>query len=370
MNSAYSFALVGSAWRAQLFAEVARRLPDRLTLVGAVVRRPQSAEEVARSWSVPAFLSPEELARSSRPDFVVTAVPRSVNPGLVSAFVELGIPVLTETPPAEDVTAMHQLWANVGGRQLVQVAEQYLLYPGHAARRELVRRGVIGSATSVQVSSTHGYHAVSMVRGLLGAGFEPVTVSATTFYAPLVDPLNRQGWTGDDTPKEAKTTLATLDFGGLSGLYDFTDNQWHNRLRSRRIVVRGSRGEIADDNVVRLAGPGTILSSSLVRSQLGYDLSLEGYDTEHISFDGEVVYRNPFLGARLMDEDIAVATLLCATGAWARDEGAPPYPLAEGCQDQLIALAIDEAAATGAKVVAGVEPWATGGGRGGRHGTG
>jgi predicted dehydrogenase len=357
MTTPYTFAIVGSAWRAQLFADLARRLPDRLSLVGAVVRRPESAEEVARSWSVPAFLSPGELVRRVRPDFVVTAVPRSVNPGLVTALVELGIPVLTETPPAGDAPAMRELWAAIGGRKLVQVAEQYLLYPGHAARRELVRRGVIGPPTSVQVSSTHGYHAVSMVRGILGAGFEPVTVWANTFTAPLVDPLNRQGWTGDDAPKDAKTTLATLDFGGLSGLYDFTDNQWHNRLRSRRIVVRGSRGEIVDDTVVRLAGPGTILTSSLVRSQLGYDLNLDGYDTEHISFDGEVVYRNPFPGLRFADEDIAITTLLCAAGAWARDEGAAPYPLADGCQDQLIALAIDEAAASGAKVVTGAEPW-------------
>ena len=83
-----------------------------------------------------------------------------------------------------------------------------------------------------------------MIRGLLGIGFEPVKVSALRFTAPLVDPLSRTGWTGDDTPKEAATTLATMDFGGASGLYDFTDNQWHNQLRLRRIVIRGSHGEI------------------------------------------------------------------------------------------------------------------------------
>src|SRR4029077_12329254 len=118
------------------------------------------------------------------------------------------------------------------------------------------------------------------------------------------------------------------------GLYDFTDNQWHNQLRFRRIAIRGSLGEIADDKVVRLAGPRTILRSSLVRSQLGYDLNLDGYDTEHISFDGRVVYRNPMLGLRLMDEEIAIATMMVATAQWVRGEGPAPYPLADGCQDQ------------------------------------
>jgi hypothetical protein len=140
-----------------------------------------------------------------------------------------------------------------------------------------------------------------VVRALLGVGSGPVKVSASTFVAPLVGPLTRQGWTDRTTPSEAKTVIGTLDFAGLSGLYDFTDNQWHNQLRARRVVVRGSRGEIVDDVVVRLAAPRTILRSQLVRSQLGYDLNLDGYDTEHISFANEVVYRNPFLGCRLMD---------------------------------------------------------------------
>ena len=158
----------------------------------------------------------------------------------------------------------------------------------------------------------------SMIRGLLGIGFEPAKVSASRVTGPLVDPLSRSGWTGNGTPKRAATTIATIDFGEASGLYDFTDNQWPNQLRLRRIVIRGSHGEIADDTVVRLAGERTIVKSSIIRSQLGYDLNLDGYDTEHISFDGEVVYRNAYLGLRLMDEEIALASLLTATGAWAR----------------------------------------------------
>ena len=60
-----------------------------------------------------------------------------------------------------------------------------------------------------------------------------------------------------------------------------------------------------------------------------------------VSFDGRVVYRNPFIGLRLMDEEIAIATLMLATANWTRGQGPPPYPLAQGCQDQLISLAID-----------------------------
>ena len=373
MGAPVTFGIVGGGWRAEFFARLAALLPEQLTLVGAAVRRPESAEEVTKRWGVPTYLSPAELVSRQKPELVLSSVPWPVNPEVIGTLVEAGASVLAETPPAPDEAGMRALWERVGERRRVQVAEQYLLMPGHAARREIVRRGLIGTPTSVQISSTHGYHAVSMIRGLLGAGassgagegastgfgFGPVRVDARRFTAPLLDPLTRDAWTGAEEPQDATTTLTTLDFGGTSGLYDFTDNQWHNRLRQRRIVVRGSLGEIADDTVVRWGGPSTVLRSEIVRSQLGYDLNLDGFDTEHLTFEGQVVYRNPLLGLRLMDEEIAIGTLLTATAAWVRDEGPEPYPLAEACQDHLISLAIDRAADSGAPVITDPEPWAT-----------
>jgi predicted dehydrogenase len=281
-----------------------------------------------------------------------------VTPDATRELVAAGVPVLAETPPAPDLDGLRSLWADVGGSGLVQVAEQYLLMPGHAARLAVVRDGVLGEPTSVQVSSTHLYHAVSLIRGLLGVGFDTAEVNARAFVAPLANPLSPDGWSGDTTPQQLSTTLATIDFGGRMGLYDFTDNQWWNPLRTRRITIRGSHGELVDDRVVRLADPTTPVESHLVRRQTGIDLNLEGFDLEHISFEGRVVYRNPFSGARLADDDISVAALLDRTGAWARQEGPPPYPLADACQDHLISLAIVMAVQTGGSVTTTWEAWA------------
>jgi predicted dehydrogenase len=358
MNRPARYLVVGTGWRAQCFLRLASKLAD-VELVGVVVRRSVVAEETKARWQVPAYLSLTEALSELRPDFVVISVPWAVAPGLITTAAEEGFPVLVETPPAPDIDGLRALWADVGATGLVQVAEQYLLYPSHAARLALVRQGVIGQPTSVQVSSTHGYHAVSMIRGLLGAGFAPATVRARAFKSPLVDPLTRDGWTGNDTAHEAETVIATLEFGGAMGLYDFTTNQWHNHLRARRIVIRGSRGEIVDDSVVRLAGERTIIQSSLVRRQTGYDLNLDGYDTDHISFNGQVVYRNPFQGLRLADDEIAVSSLLVAVAAWCRDEGPPPYPLAEGSQDHLVSLAIGTSLQTDAPVTTTTEKWAS-----------
>lgn len=344
-----SFAIVGSGWRAEYFWRLAAAL-DGLTCVGVVSRGP-------RDLPVPVHLSLDECIAAARPDFVVTAVPWAVTPSLVVELVERGVPVLAETPPAPDQDGLRGLWRKVGERGLVQVAEQYTRMPAHAARIALVRSGVIGDPTRVDVSSTHQYHAVSLIRSLLGVGRGPAEVRAVRTTAPLADPLSRAGWADPVEIKQATTTIATISFqdGGF-GLYDFTDNQWHNQLLMRRLLVRGTLGELRDQDVVRLAADRTIVRSPIMRRQTGYDLDLDGFDTDHITFGSDVLYRNPYQGQRWNDEEIAIASLLQDTAAWVAGSGPEPYPLADGIHDHRMALAIEEAADGGTAVMVGFPP--------------
>lgn len=355
----FTFAVVGNGWRSGFFHRAAAALPDQLRAVGVVVRSPEAAEAARLHLGVPAYTSISDLFAAGRPDFVIVSVPREATPAVIGELVAAGVPVLVETPPANQLDDLRALWAAVGASGLVQVAEQYPRYPGHAARRAIVDRGLIGTPTSVQVSSTHDYHAIALMRHLLGAGRGEVTVHAQQFTAPLVDPMARDAWTDDDTEKDATTTLATIDFGVGVGLYDFTSNQWHNQLRHRRIVVRGSRGEIVDDRVVWLPEPHTIVDATIQRRQLGYDLDLDGYATDHLALGADVLWRNPFPTLRFSDEEIAIAEMLIATGAWARGDGEGPYSLADGCHDHAISLAIADSLATGQSVVLGREGWST-----------
>jgi predicted dehydrogenase len=345
-----SFALIGSGWRAQMFLKVAREL-GTIRCGGVVVR-------TSRRLDVPTFTSLDACLREVSVDFVLTATPRPVTPHFITAAVDRGLPVLAETPPAPDLDGLRTLWSAVGTSGLVQIAEQYPMMPSHAARAALVATGAIGTPTQVQVSSTQQYHAVALIRGLLAAGRGSVSVRATRFTAPLVSPLSRTGWTDDEEAHPTTTTIATLDFGdGRSGVYDFTEQQTRNQLRFRRLTVRGSAGELHNDEVVRMAGPRTLVRTPLVRRQTGHDLDLIGYDTEHISLGSEVLYRNRYPGRRWMDEEIAMATLLERTASWVRGDGPEPYPLAEGAQDHQIALAIDESAESDTAVTTSGEAW-------------
>src|SRR5690606_28536891 len=285
-----TFAVVGSGKRSRFFLRLAAAAPDRLRATGVVSRDPGRAD-----LGVPAVRTLDELLAGERPDFVAAAVPWPQMPDVARAAVALGVPVLLETPPAPDLDGLRALWADVGDSGLVQVAEQYLLMPGHAARLAAVRAGVIGEPTAVHVCSTHLYHAVSLIRGLLGLDWEEVFVSARAFTALLVDPLGFDGWRPAAAPEPRTRTIATLDFGGgRHGLYDFTENQWWNPVLTRRIAVRGTVGELVDDRVVRVVEPTTPVESRLVHRRTGIDLNLEGNDLDHVSLDGRVLYRNPF----------------------------------------------------------------------------
>ena len=359
-------AVVGGAWRAQYYGRIAQALPEEFELVGMSARTTATREHWAAQFGSPTYDSVEQLVASSHPDLVVVAVAHAANEAVTRDAVATGAHVLAETPPATDVAGLRRLWDAVGATGRVRIAEQYPLLPGHAARAELVRSGAIGRVTQVQVSSTHSYHAVALIRRFLGAGFGPVTVSAHRSEAPLLDPIDRTGWRAAATERPAATTLAVLDFPEGVGVYDFTDNQWHNQLLHRRLLIRGTRGEIRDDSVRHLPEPRAILESPILRRQTGYDLNLEGYDTDLLAFEGSVVWRNPFPGRRFADEEIAIATALRSAAAWAGggggssgigDEGDAACPLAEALQDQLFGLAIEESARTGAPVRTGAEAW-------------
>ncbi|MFF6988997.1 Gfo/Idh/MocA family oxidoreductase [Streptomyces sp. NPDC010273] len=354
------FAIVGTGWRSEFFLRVAAELPGRFAVTGVHSRSAARREELAHRFGTLAVDSVEEAAKQGEPDFVIVAVPWPAAPEITQQIVELGVAVLEETPPAPDLPMMRALWSRVGARDLVQVAEHNMFMPAHRARLRMVKDGLVGEPTGVQVTSNHLYHAVSIMRGLLDVGRGPTTVIANSVSTSLAEPIAFGGSFSDNPDPVPRTaTLAILDFGGgRTGLYDFTENQWWNPLRHRRLTVRGTGGEIVDDRVVFLEDPRTVVESVVTRRQTGLDMNLEGFFLDSIAVNGRAVYRNPYRPARLSDEDIAAATIVERMSLWVRGEGPPPYPLADGLQDHLLGLAIEESARLGRPVVTETEPWA------------
>jgi predicted dehydrogenase len=352
------FALVGHGWRADFYLRVARALPDRFRCVGVVTRGPEAGAAAERAWGVPAHREIGAVLAAGRPLVAVTSVPWAANPGVVRELVAAGVAVLAETPPAPDAGGLRALWADVGAAGLVQVAEQNPCLPVLAAVQEIVRDGALGRVTSASLSWTHGYHAIAVLRRLLAVGGEPAVVRATAVEGPLLAGPDRRGRPADPAEVPALHTVATLTWPQGVGLYDFTDGQWFHPLRRRHLVVRGSRGELVGTSVAWAGDDGRPLDAPIHRRQTGLDGDLEGADLDALTWAGRTLFRNPYRGSRLSDEEIAIATLLERTGAWRRGEQPPPYPLAQACQDHLLALAVEQSVSTGEAVTTAVEPWA------------
>jgi len=356
MSGPTSFGLVGAGWRAQFFLRIAAALPDRFRCVGVVTRDAGRAEVVA-ALGVPVFSTLDALA-AARPAFAVVAVPRAVAPDVLEACAGHGMPALAETPPAADLSGLRRVWELVHAGLQVQVAEQYQFQPMHAARLALVRQGRIGTPDHIHISVAHGYHGISLMRLYLGVGFRDAEIWAEALPSRAVTGPSRAGPPAEERVTTADQVIAQFRFGYRSAIYDFTMEQYFSWIRAPRLLVRGERGEIQNDDVRWLRDFRTPSLTRLLRDDAGQGGNLEGWHHRGVQADGDWVYRNPFAPARLSDEEIAVAACLDGMATWL--EGGPGlYSFADAAQDQYLNLLMEQARASGEAVRSERQPWAT-----------
>lgn len=353
-----SFGVVGSGWRTNFFLRVAQALPDRFRVSGLSTRNPDTGRRISAEWGIPTYRNVQELVQAEQPAFVVVSVPRDAAPGVITEAVRAGTAVLTETPPAADVPGLLPLHDLVAGGARIQVAEQYHLQPLLAAQIALASSGRLGEVTSAQVSTAHDYHGISLIRRLLGIGFEDAHIRATDFQAPITAGPTRLGEPESDQLRTETRTLAQLDFGGRVGIYDWTSEEYYSWIRSRSVLVRGSRGEIRDTELKYLQDFRTPLSTTIRRVNAGENGNLQGYYLKGLVAGDSWLYRNPYAPARLHDDELALATLLERMAAYV-DGGPEVYSLAEASQDHYLQLMVRQAASTGEPVQTTRQPWAS-----------
>ncbi len=354
----FEFAVVGAGWRTDFFLRVAAALPQ-MKLCGVVARNETRGKEVESDWGVPCFASVTDLMRSTRPSFVIASVSAEAMPEVCIELAGHGVPILAETPPAPDLdglVSLYQALSEAGAR--IQVVEQYWAQPLHAARQAVVDSGVLGRINQVNLSVCHGYHAMSLIRRLLGVSFDSARIRGQRFTSRVVAGPDRSGPPSEERVVDIETDFASLDFGDRIGLYEFCLPQYRSWIRGQRVCIRGERGEIIDDQVTYLKDEVTPISAQLVRHEAGRNGNLEGLHLKAIQFQDDWVYRNPVIPARLSDEEIAVAQCLLDMKRFV-EQGRSFYSLEEASQDQYLALACTKAIETGDTVQTEAQMWAS-----------
>ena len=241
-----SFGIIGGGWRAEFFLRIARELPEQFPLAGIVIRNPEKSAAFKAKWpSVAVFGSWQSLVAQTAPGFVITSVGWAANPPLLAELAEAGVAVLSETPVSPSLEDLGKAFALVQAGARIQVAEQYLFQPLHAARLALLRSGKVGAVCEADVSIAHGYHGLSLLREYLGLGLElPNRITARNFTSCIVVGPGRNGPPAEEKIQDTTRTLAQLDFAGKLGVFDFVGDQYFSWIRSPRLLVRGERGEI------------------------------------------------------------------------------------------------------------------------------
>jgi hypothetical protein len=356
------FVIIGGGWRSKFFLRAARAVPERFRVAGMFVRDATKGAAIEKKWGVRTFRSLDDLLAGGKPLFAAVSLPRDQVSAMLEELTGRGLAVLTETPPAGDVASLERVNSLTGRGGRIQVAEQYIFQPMHAARLAVAQSGMLGNISQAQVSFTQAYHGISLIRHYLNVGFEPVKITAMKFESPIFKGPDRLGPPTAEQIIPCPQTIAWLDFGNIAGgsrlgVFDFAHDQHRSYVRSDRVLVRGERGEINQNVVRHLADFRTPLQFELLRQDAGIDGNLEGFHHKGIVGEGRWWYRNPFGEARLADDEIAVATCLAKMADYARD-GASFYSLAEASHDTYLSLMMEQAATEGKKIQVLPQAWA------------
>jgi len=332
-----SFVIIGGGWRSEFYLRIAKELPERFEVSGMVIRNEVKGKEIAKKWKVRVFCSIENLLKVIDPSFAVVSVLRAASGKIIKELALRKIPVLAETPPEEDLDGLIELNKLTGDGAKIQVAEQYQFQPMIAALIAVARSGKLGDISQVQLSVAHCYHGISVMRKILGIGFENATITAKSFSSPLLDGPSRDGKPNEEKTIMSNQVIATFDFGDRLAIYDFTDDQYFSWVRSNRSLIRGDKGEIVNYKVSYLKNFRTPVEFELNRKDAGLYGNLEGYYHKGILAGEEWIYENPFVPARFTDDEIAVATCLDKMACYVNG-GSSFYSLAQASQDHYLSL--------------------------------
>lgn len=328
-----TFIIVGSGWRSLFYARIAVAYPQQFRLLGLLCRSEEKVELMRHEHDIPATVSESDLD-ALRPDFVVVAVNKASICTVSAHWALKGYPVLCETPAGLTLEELNYLWelhTEHGCR--IQVAEQYLHYPTHAAGIRIAELGLLGKPDAMNLSVVHDYHAVSLMRHYLDTGLEPVKIWGKRYSYPVMETKSRAGAITDGSVKERKRVRLTFEFeSGKTAFYDFSPVQYQSDIRSRHLQVQGVRGEL-DDGVVRFVDE----HHQPVEAELELHQTEDGHGIAWIGLGDEILYRNPFGNmVGLPQDETAIASMML-------DMEGEIYPLKEALQDAYLRILMEEA---------------------------
>lgn len=311
------YVIVGSGWRSEVYVRIAKAMPERFEVLAMLCRTEDKAKLMNEKLGVYTTTSEEEC-RSLKPDFVVVAVDKPSVFKVSRHWLDKGWPVLCETPAGLKIEDLEDMWQLHCYGTRVQTAEQYRLYPGYEKIIQTAKSGVLGEIHAVDLSVAHDYHAVSLIRRILGVGFENAFFTGKRFTFPVLETGRRDGVVENGQVKDSYRIRMDIEFdSGKMGFYDFDKIQYHSRIRGSHIRIQGDRGELDGRRLVYMDPDGTFCEQTLQ-------------------------WENPYESLGFSEDETAVARMLEGMKQYV-ETGEECYPIAEALQDAYFSLCMEKA---------------------------
>ena len=348
------FGIIGSGWRAEFYLRVAKFLPQKFQVVGLVTRNTARAAYLTQEYGIKCYSDVNEMLEGENPPFVVVSINASASTDLVLSLLAQNVAVLMETPPATSYEDLNRFYEAAHGAK-IQIAENYPFQPMHKARLEFINSGKLGNIQQTQITYTHGFHAFALMRKYLGIGFEDAEIFARSVSLDVLGGFTRDGEPKSEEILTKKQTFGIIEFGKKTGIYNFEMDQHRSWIRTPLIHIKGDRGEVFNTKIKYMADYKTPVETEIVRKNLGQE-DFEGFDLKGIFADSCWLYRNPYQGSRLSDDEIAVAHLLKNMDIYLKT-GKSSYALEDALHDVYLSLLLDEAAKNNKMMQSKTQAW-------------
>lgn len=318
-----NFVIIGGGWRAEFYLRIAKAIPEKFHVSAICVRNPERRQYIEDKFHVKVLSSIEECLQESF-DFIVNCINKESISELSAELADRGYYVLSETPVIKESEQGHCY-------EKIQVAEQFHLKGTYQALKKIIDAGVIGTVNHIQLSAAHDYHAMSLFRFLLDDDEKPNLISSHILEDKMVRTHGRIGEFAEKVEEITHQQIKVYQFKNATAIYDYNIEQYFSPIRKERILIRGTKGEIENNQVRYLNRENKAVSGDIKTVMSGL---LDGFYIDKITFEDKTLFEFPFKEARLSEEEIAIAQCLIDMNNYTKT-GNELYPYKRAYEDYI-----------------------------------
>lgn len=305
--------LVGAGKRiSEFYLPILQQLSAHYEVVGVTSRSHESSRRFESQTGISSFLNAAELVEQQKPELLIVAVSDTANEAMIPQLLDLGTPILSETPLAWSASGVRSLINKAAAKGVpLGVAEQFPSLPLEQFRKELMDLGVFGEIyAAFNDFHSYSYHGIAQLRRYI-RGF-PTNVRNVEYAVG----------------NEVRLQSGSVAFSSGASLF-------HNWAISGaplqpNVHFHGTRGAMAGYEITTLIDGKT--NTSLAIREVDPSGSLKSISVI-LPDVGTISWKNPYADCNFSDEQIAVATVLKGRDSGTAHVYRPLYPAEEFLTD-------------------------------------